>query len=78
MSKRGNLLTNIRLGLILALIFLGSYIVAGIIGAPIITILSYFVMSYRSRIKVLEARQAGPQATPAYVDSPAPPMSTDA
>jgi hypothetical protein len=78
MSKRGNLLTNIRLGLILALIFLGSYIIAYIFGAFIITILSYFVISYRSKLKALEARQAGSQAAPAYVDSPAPPTSTDA
>lgn len=69
---------NIRTVLILVLIFLGSLILTGIIGAPIITILSYFVISYRNKLKALEKRQPGPQATPAYVDSPAPPTSTDA
>lgn len=78
MSKNGSLLGNIRTVIILALIFLGSLIFTNIIGAPVITILSYFVMSYRSRLRALETRQLGAQATPAYIDSPAPQTSTDA
>lgn len=78
MSKSGSLFSSIRTVIILALIFLGSLIFTNIIGAPVITILSYFVMNYRSRLRALETRQPGPQVTPAYIDSPAPPTSTDA
>jgi hypothetical protein len=78
MKSSGNLFATVRTFLMLALIFLGSLILTGIIGAPIITILSYFVISYRSKLKALEKRQPGSQATPAYIDSPAPPTSTDA
>lgn len=78
MQKSRSVFASIRTILILALILLGSLLVTGIIGAPIITILSYFVISYRSKLKALEQRQSGQKDAPAYIDSPVPPTSTDA
>jgi hypothetical protein len=82
MSKKPSTLDTVRLVLILALVFLLSWIFTSIIGAPVITILVYFVVQYRRRIKSLE-KAAAPVTTSMPMTPPQPeqaegPTSTDA
>jgi hypothetical protein len=75
---------SIRMILLLALVFLVSLYGAGILGAPVITILAYLVLQYRRKIKSLEGRLAdtGHASTvsemPPRSESQLPPSSTDA
>lgn len=88
LSDRMNLFSNIRLIIIVAIVFLVSLLFTNIIGAPVIAILAYFVLQYRRRIKDLEKRiqevptqtPGGPDvsAPPSPAEPPATPMSTDA
>jgi hypothetical protein len=86
MSRRSTTFDSFRLILVLALVFLVSLYGTGIIGAPVITALVYFVLIYRRRIKALEKRlsETGtaisevPTTMPSPPEPPAPPTSTDA
>lgn len=85
MSSRMTTAESIRMILVLALVFLLTFLFTGIIGAPIITVLLYFVLQYRRRVKILEGRLAEATGQTTVFGSGAPkpeptlpPSSTDA
>lgn len=68
---------TVRMILVLALVLLGSLILVGLIGAPIITALVYLYWQARRRIKYLE-KQTEEAAKPApEVSPPVPPASPE-
>lgn len=73
----------IRMFLVLAIVFFASFLFTDIIGAPIITVLVYFVWQYRRKIRSLESRLADAtghptEPVPSGSESQLPPSSTDA
>jgi membrane protein implicated in regulation of membrane protease activity len=68
---------TVRMILVLALVLLGSFLIAGIFGAPIITALVYLYWQSRRRVKYLEKQNAESAKSVPESASPVPPSTPD-